>query len=159
MPEEIIKQHTRVSKTKEEVLIGLDYGSTNIGLALGKAGLSSPLGIVSGKNDLTAIKEISKYITENRVTKVVIGLPLDGFGKDTLQSKEVRKFAKLLRIYIKLPQEFVNENSTTQEALNSSFAMGISQKRRKTLDHISAAIILKNYYRNLEEQPKSKLKN
>ena len=53
-----------------ETLLGLDYGESNIGLAIGRNGYTQPLHIVSGKNEAEALKEISRIVFENKIDKV-----------------------------------------------------------------------------------------
>ena len=133
----------------QQTLLGIDYGEKNIGLAFGRNGLVSPAKIVNGTNDETATHEISRYAWENKVDKIIMGLPLSPEGKDTAQARKVRKFAKLLRIKIKKPVDFVNEYRSTLDAKTETFNLGISKKRRQTVDHLSAALILRAYYSNL----------
>lgn len=134
------------SKKNEEILLGVDYGGSNIGLAFGRRGLSSPVKVVPAKNIDEAIKEISRVALENKVTKLVVGLPLTADGKETKQSQETRVFVKLLIGHLKLPYEFENELDTTKEATKDAISSGISQKSRRKIDDISAAIILNRYY-------------
>ena len=71
----------------EEILLGVDYGSSHTGLAFGREGLVSPLHVIDSK-DLNFVKaEIAKVSLGNKVSKVIMGLPLDVDGKDTTQSK------------------------------------------------------------------------
>ena len=137
---------TKSEQKEDEVLLGLDYGTTNIGLALGKAGLALPLEVVSAKDSPAAITKISQVAIDNHATRIVIGLPLTSKGKDTQQARKVRSFAKLLKSTLHKPVVFEDEFSSTIESVKEAISSGISQKRRKSVDHISAAIILKNYY-------------
>jgi putative Holliday junction resolvase len=139
----------------EEVLLGIDYGSTNTGLAFGRAGLTVPLKVISAKNQKNMIAEISKVALGNKVTKIVMGLPLDSEGKETNQARKIRKFAKLLKIHLKKPVEFVNEAGSSREAIENAIRSGISKKRRKLSDHISAALILRRYYNEREDSEDS----
>ena len=131
----------------EEMLLGIDYGETNTGLAFGRVGLVLPLEVLNSKNDDFLISEIARAVADHRITKIIMGLPTDVEGKETKQSLKVRRFAKLVRIKAKRPVEFVSEYGTTDEAMESAIRSGISQKRRQTSDHYSAAIILKRYFR------------
>jgi putative Holliday junction resolvase len=136
----------------EEIVLGIDYGSTNIGLAFGRAKTTSPLKIISAKDQRNAIGEIARVVLGNKVSKLVMGLPLDSEGKETSQARKTRKFAKLLKIHLKKPIVFVNEFDTSNEAMQGAIKSGISRKRRKTNDHLSAALILKRYYNELAEE-------
>jgi putative holliday junction resolvase len=129
-----------------EVILGIDYGQTNIGLALGVNGLVAPMKIVSGKNTRVAIDEIVRTTHDNHISRFVMGLPLNADGKETKQSLATRKFAKLLRTFSKKPLDFQNEAYTTEETAEELMDTEIPQKKRRVKDHYSAALILKRYY-------------
>jgi putative Holliday junction resolvase len=133
-------------KSKNEIVLGIDHGESRTGLALGRNGLASPIRTVSGKSENEIVNEIAKTAVQNKVQKVVIGLPLSHDGKETTQSRKVRRFSKLLKIRMKLPTEFVDEYGTTGDAETESFNAGLSKKSRRTIDHYSATFILKHYY-------------
>lgn len=131
---------------KESIFLGIDYGESNIGLAFGRGGLASPIKIISGKDTDTAVEEIVRVILENNVSKIVMGLPLTVDEKETPQSLEARKFAKVLKIKLKKPILFVNEYETSVDAGKSMLSLGFSRKRSKKHDHFSAALILRKYF-------------
>lgn len=133
-------------EVKKGILLGIDFGASNIGVALGRNGYTQPIKIVSAKDTTNAIVEISRLAFENKVTKFVFGLPLDSNNKETPQSLEVRKFAKLLKIHTKLPITYINEYLSSKEALSVSIEENTPKKKRKTLDDIAAALILKRYF-------------
>lgn len=130
--------------------LGIDYGDSNIGLALGNNNLASPLKIVSNKNQPSAINEISRIVVENKIGTLVVGLPLSPNGKETKQSLKVRKFTKILKTVTKRPVVFQNEDSTSINALEEAIELDISKKKRKTNDHLAATLILKRYYDELQ---------
>ncbi len=130
----------------DQTLLGIDYGEANIGLALGRNGLTSPLKTLSGKNEGWAIEGIVRTAIENRVALVIVGLPLSYDGKETTQSRRVREFVNKLKIYLKKPFEYVSEYESTKQSLESAVESGMSKKRRRDLDALSAAMIIKNYY-------------
>ena len=131
---------------KNEKLLGIDYGETNIGLAFGTAGLTMSLTPISGRNDDTAISEITRLAMENKVAKVIIGLPVFPDGKLTPQALKVKTFVRRLKIRLKTPIVFVDESTSTMEALGKAIDFGISKKRRSKLDSLSAEVILRRYY-------------
>lgn len=136
-------------KGENELLLGIDYGEVNIGLAFGRNNLVNPLTIVDGRNIDTAIHEINRYIMENKVEKVIMGLPLSANGKETAQSAKTRKFAKLFKIATKKEVVFVNEFRTTQDLKTDEVDLGITKIKHGEIDHYSAALILKEYYSRL----------
>lgn len=132
----------------EEVLLGVDYGESRIGLAFGRNGYVSPLKIISGKNDDQAINEISQVVIQNKITKIIIGLPKSFDGKDTPTGRKIQRFGKLLKIMLKKPVEYVDESFTSVESSQSLIEQKLPQKSRLRVDDISAALILRNFYQS-----------
>lgn len=142
-----------MKKQKNETLpydLGIDYGETNIGLAIGNKGVVSPLKIVNAKNEHRALYEINRVVVENKIGKIVMGIPLSPENKETKKSIEVRRFAKVLKTVTKRPVVFQNEFGTSKLALEEAVFQDISKKKRRTNDHLAAALILKSYYNNQE---------
>ncbi len=126
--------------------IGVDYGRSNIGVALGKNGFVTPLKIISGKSQNAAISELIRAALENKAEAFVMGLPLTVDGKETAQSLTNRKFAKLLKIISKKTVIFTNEADSTQEALQSLTIQKSTGRRKAYSDDIAAAIILRRFF-------------
>ena len=128
------------------LLLGIDFGETNIGLAIGRNDLVSPLEILPGKNIENSLNQINRTIIENEVEKIVVGLPLTADGKDTAESLEIRRFAKLLKVTTKRPVDFQNEYGSSKAALEEAIDLDTPRNKRKTNDHLAAALILKMYF-------------
>jgi putative holliday junction resolvase len=128
------------------LFLGIDFGKTNIGLAIGRNGLVTPLEIIPGKNIENSLHQINRTIIENKVDKIVVGLPLTADGKDTAESIEIRRFAKLFKVTTKRPVEFQNEYGTSKGALEEALDLDTPRDKRKTNDHLAAALILKMYF-------------
>lgn len=129
-----------------EKLIAIDYGDKNVGLALGFNGIVQPLVVISDKNQEEIINEVAKYIFENKINRIIVGLPVSPDGKETFMSRKVRRFVKFLKFRVKKPVEFENEYRTSEDSITESITLGISKKRREAIDHLSAALILKHYF-------------
>ena len=152
----IIKK-SKPTATLSEYLLGIDFGSTNIGLSLGKNGLVMPLRSISGKNEVAAIDEINRTAIENKVTKFVLGLPLNAGDKETVQSLNVRRFAKLLKIHSKRQVIFQNEFGTTSDVEHNTDELTDTYMRgNQPTDHLSAALILRKYYDSIAPAKKTK---
>src|SRR3989344_7753875 len=140
--------------TEHETLLGVDFGETNTGLAFGKAGLVSPIKVMPSKDIHAAIHEIGRFTIHNKVDKLVVGLPLAYDGKETPQARKVRHFIKLLKVRIKKPIVLYNEYGSTKESLKETIDYGLSQRGRRSIDHYSAAVILKKCFETEKEHRK-----
>lgn len=145
MPKLTQKHRDRIKKEDKEILLGIDYGNKNLGIAFGRDGLVKPLKVLKAEDMPALLHEITKFIFENKVTKIVVGLPLTYEGKDTQKSKEIRNFAKQIKVYLKKPVVFVNEYRSTEEILEGS-SFGIPHRGKDPVDHLSAAVILRRFY-------------
>ena len=127
-------------------LMGIDYGTVRIGIAL-----SDPMRIISKPydvipNNVMTISNIIDIIRKMTVKKIILGLPLHPDGGESEKTKEVRNFAELLKQHIEIPLCFWDERYTTQDARNELIKLGYKTKENKKLiDKMSASIILKNY--------------
>ena len=128
-------------------ILSIDFGKVRIGLAI-----SDPLKIIArpllvleneGKNSL---RKISEIISDNLVEKVVIGLPLNLEGEETVRSSEVRAFASELQEMTDVQIEFWDERYSSVEAEEVLKELGYTVKEAKNnVDKIAAAVILRNY--------------
>lgn len=133
-------------KNQNDTLLCIDFGKINIGTALGRNGLVNPLEVIPAKNIDTALFRINRIIVENKINEIVVGLPLTADNKETTQSLETRRFAKILKATTKRPVYFQNEYGTTVEAIDEAVETNVSEKGRRSNDHLAAAFILKSYF-------------
>jgi putative Holliday junction resolvase len=128
-------------------IMGIDYGSVRIGIAL-----SDPMQIISRPYKVILNKgkevffEIKKIIESQNVGKVVLGLPYKLDGGDSEKTIEVREFKKHLKEVISIPIILWDETYTTSDANEILKEMGYNTREsRKVVDKIAASIILKDF--------------
>ena len=129
-------------------ILGIDYGTTKIGLALSdeEERFAFPYAIIpAGEN---AVRRVAALIVEEGVETVVVGASRDLRGEDNPLMAHARRFVQALRQ--EAPQVTVvweDEAFTTQMARR---AHARPEKTRKPphcrpLDHSAAALILESY--------------
>ena len=128
------------------ILLGIDYGTKKIGLAIGQSITrnSRPLKVLYNNY----IKEIKNVINEWDINKIVIGYP--EYKKEGSIHKEIKSFAKNIQIAINFDIEiiFYDELLTSELAKNSFANMrndGVTRKKSSDYDDISASIILQSW--------------
>lgn len=126
-------------------LLGIDYGTSRIGIALSKGDIVTPIETVKTKIAEFSIQKIARYCIENKVERIVIGLPLTVDGKETAFAREVKRFGKQVKVRTKKPVTYHNEFGSSNTALADAIDYGISQKNRRVNDHLAAAVILREY--------------
>ncbi len=125
-------------------LIGLDVGTKTIGTALCDAGWSfaSPALLIRRtkfQKDKTALAQL---IAEQRVTGIVIGLPLHLDGSESPRSQSSRAFARNMED-LNLPILMWDERWSTQAVTRTLIEQDASRaKRAELVDKMAAAYIL-----------------
>ena len=126
-------------------LIGIDWGARRTGVAISDENRSFVFvrdPIVSKNADDLQAKVIS-LIKQERVTGVVIGLPLRMDGTESDTTKNVRDFANSLAEHIDLPIVLLDETLSSSAAQESMGRVRISDIKEK-LDSEAARVILEN---------------
>ena len=114
-------------------VLGIDYGTSKVGLALGdtKLKLATPFKVVKPEELVLVIEKLAE---REDLEFVVMGLPLGMNGRETDQTKEVREFAEKLKKEISVDLAFEDERLSTAQA-----------KRENKDDAVAAMYILQSY--------------
>ena len=130
------------------IIMSIDYGKARTGLAIcdKEEMLAFPLDVINEKNPEILCEKISKKISENKIEKVIFGLPKNMDGSLGESAQKVKEVAEILRSKIGIEIDFWDERQTTVSAhayLNETNTRG--KKRKSIIDAVSAVIILENY--------------
>ncbi len=120
--------------------LGIDFGGARIGTAVSDSGgrIAFPKKILLNQNNPRLGDQIKSLISEEKISEIVIGLPLALDQKETEESGEVRKFVGWLKSITAIPLVFENEVFTTRMTKHE----GVLKSKA---DAASAAIILQSY--------------
>ena len=127
--------------------LGIDFGKRRVGLALSdKLGLiASPYKTIIYLSEKELIREIKKIVLEKEIEIIILGLPLNMKGEDSIQTKKVRSFKKHLS-ELKLPIVYEDERFSSILAKNSLVLQNVKTGHNKSeVDKTAAAIILQQY--------------
>jgi putative holliday junction resolvase len=114
-------------------ILAIDYGTKNIGLAWCDTGIGAVLPFGVGKN----IDEVQKVVLEDKIDRVVIGLPIGADGKENANTARIRKFGDDLRQRTQIEIAYYDERFSSQAA--DRMEGGVSR------DEKSAMIILEDW--------------
>ncbi len=131
--------------------LGIDWGSKYVGIAISdKEGLFSfPYDVL--KNDDEHLLEVKIYeiLKKNRITNVIIGLPLTLKGNESESSKKVREFVEKLRKNEKFSSitfEFFDERLTTKLVEKELLTLKKKREEKKAIiNKATAQKILQDY--------------
>lgn len=142
-------------------IMGLDYGSKTVGVAVSDAlGLTAQgIEIVRRKSEnklrqtLARIEEIAK---EYGVEKIVLGFPKHMNNDIGERAEKSLEFKEMLERRTGLPVVMWDERLTTVEADRTMMETGIRRENRKEyVDMIAAVFILQGYLDYLSHQNES----
>lgn len=129
-------------------LLGIDYGSKRIGLAISDAEgrLATPLETFERKDDRAAARYLARLVEREEVAGVVLGEPRRLDGSVGEAAERVRRFARRLEEALGLPVDLVDEALTSVEAARRLRAAGIDPAAATgRVDAMAAQILLQEF--------------
>ena len=125
-------------------LLGLDVGSKTIGTALCDAGwtIATPAELIKRTKFSADLERLRAMAAQQKVTGLVVGLPLNLDGSESPRSQSTRAFARNLEP-LGLPILLWDERWSTQAVTRTLIDADASRARRAELvDKMAAAYIL-----------------
>ncbi|RTR34592.1 Holliday junction resolvase RuvX [Shewanella atlantica] len=133
-------------------VLGFDYGTKSIGVAIGQSltGSANPLLSIKAVDGIPKWEEIGMLIEEWKPDLVVVGLPLNMDGSEQEMTQRAKKFANRLngRFGVKIATQ--DERLTTADAKARLFEMGGYKALTKgQVDAMSAVLIIESYFESM----------
>ncbi len=130
------------------IILSVDLGKARTGLAICDKNeiLAYPLCVLKEKSLENLAQKISEKISENKVQKIILGLPKNMDGSLGESAKRAQEFAEILKAKTNTEVVLWDERQTTISAhqyLNETNVRG--KKRKSIIDTVSATIILESY--------------
>lgn len=129
-------------------LLGLDYGSKRIGLAVSNADqtISSPVENYTRRDEPQDARYLKRMAEEYRIVGIVVGLPVHMSGQEGEKARSAREFGEWAATATTLPICFWDERFTSAMAEEQLQEAGLTKKQRKArLDMLAAQIMLQTY--------------
>lgn len=126
-------------------LLGIDYGTKRIGLALSDEGgtFAFPEAIID--TNKAALGILGKLVIEKEVSKIIIGESRDFKGNENPVMKEIAAFKKALEELLDIPVILWSEMLSSAHARREGSEKGVH------VDSAAAALILQNYLDSLRK--------
>ena len=139
-------------------IIGLDFGSKTVGVAVSDELLITAQGIEivrrKSENKLRqTLARIEELIKEYNVEKIVLGFPKNMNNSEGERCEKTLEFKEMLERRTGLTVELWDERLTTVAADNLMMEAGIRRENRKDyVDQIAASFILQGYLDYLQNE-------
>ena len=153
-----------MSNPPSKAVLGVDYGTVRIGLALGflDSGLVVQLPVLANPGNVAeAVASLASLAKEKGATRVVVGNPVYASGDPSAMSRKVAVVAEALRAE-GLDVALQDERRTSVDAEEQLSAMGLRwwQYDKGQVDTLAAMAIVRAYMLNanpglalLDEEP------
>ncbi len=128
-------------------IIALDFGRRRIGVAISADELTAhPLAFIERRTLAHDLASLRLKVAPYRVSRVIVGLPLNMDGSEGPQARAARAFAQSVRDKLDLPVELFDERLTSFEAEQRLAGLKVKRSKRKgAVDALAAAIILESW--------------
>jgi putative Holliday junction resolvase len=139
-------------------IMGLDYGSRRIGVAIcDELGLTAQgAATINRKNRHADLDAIADLVRHYDIERIIIGYPIRLDGSEGIQCEKVNRFCRRLEARLSLPVIRQDETLSTKEAEEILCQTGMRPKKRKEIvDRVAASIILQGYLDALSRQEKA----
>jgi len=129
-------------------ILGIDYGEVRVGISLSDLTqtIAKPFTTINYKNINDLLNQLKKIIFENKVDKLVVGVPYNMKGEDTKQTVKVKEFISFLESNLSYDIALIDERLSSIEAEKTMHKMNIKTGHNKgKIDKIAASVILQEY--------------
>jgi len=131
-------------------VLGLDLGSKTCGMAVSDPNEILATGIETYQfeqnNFELPLDYVKRFIDNNKVGLVVIGLPKNMDGSIGFQGQVILDFKSKLEAVSSVPIALWDERLTTRMVTQAMIAGDLSRKKRKeNVDRLAATVILQSY--------------
>ena len=129
-------------------ILSIDYGDVRTGIAISdvRGMLASPLCVIEQSYQPKLVDKIVQIVEENKIEKIVIGLPRNMDGSYGYRCDECRSLGDAIAEKIDVDIFYEDERLTTVMAHNVLSDNNVRGKKRKqTVDAVSAVMILQSF--------------
>ena len=132
-------------------ILGLDFGSKTVGVAVSDGLLLTAQGVETiERKDENKLRKtcarIEELIAEYEITEIVLGLPKNMNNTEGERVEKTKAFGEMLERRTGLPVHYWDERLTTVAAEQILIESGVRRENRKSvIDKVAAGLILQGY--------------
>ena len=129
-------------------ILGLDFGSERIGVALSDdlGMIAQPLEFIPNHPPAGVWQRLNEILRDRPYETIVVGMPRNMDGSYGPAAEKVRQFIEQLEQEVAVPVRTWDERLSSAQANRVLIQANVSRKKRKSnVDKMAAAIILQAY--------------
>jgi len=136
-----------------ETVIGFDYGTSWIGIAVGQTltAQARPLSAIKSFKRSPNWEAISLILSEWKPQKLIVGLPTSDYSETKYMTDKASRFSRQLHGRFHIDTQLIDERLTTREAYTIAIASG-KRKSKSGIDSLSAVLITETWLREYQRQ-------
>jgi len=130
------------------IILGVDFGSKRVGLAISDetGTIALAIGYLDGGGVNTVSREIVRVATKRGASTIVVGVPVRLDGTASPQTERTLQFIAALETATAIPVKHWDERLTTVQAERVLLEGNVRrQQRREKRDQLAAQIMLQSY--------------
>lgn len=138
-----------VTTNQVRTLLGFDFGTTRIGVAVGQeiTMTATPISPIKARDGIPNWDKMEALIKEWQPDGFVVGLPLNMDGTENEMCQRARKFAKRLHGRYNKPSYMMDERLSSYEAKGEVIrSSGNRNFKENSVDGIAAQMILESWF-------------
>lgn len=139
-----------------QLVLGFDFGTTRIGLAIGQSLTASatPIEPIRARDGMPDWETLDAVIAQWQPDTLVVGIPLNMDGTISEMARRARKFANRIQDRYQRACFLCDERLTTAEAKRIHLdAGGGTNFKQESVDGIAAQLILEDWFNSPERIP------
>jgi putative Holliday junction resolvase len=129
------------------VILAIDYGTKNIGLAISdETGLvAGTLPILHNSGDAKALNDLADIVMAHKINSILLGVPMQ--ANESKMARNIRTFGEKLQTLTELPVKCWDESFSSQTVEKT-----LRGKAKKRSDSMAAQLLLQEYLDFLREK-------
>lgn len=143
----------------KKAVCALDLGAARVGVAVSDelGVMAHPRGALAAKPRPALLEALKTLVTEENISRIVIGFPLDMRGTEGEAARRSREMAQAIADATSCAVELFDERLTTVQAQRALTASGLKrEKARARIDEASAVAILQAWLDARAERRRAK---
>ena len=125
--------------------LGIDVGKARVGVSRCDPDGMLAVPVETVPRSETSIDRIAELVIEWEPIELIVGLPVNMRGEETLSTTDAREFAAALCARTRVPVRLVDERLSTVSAHAALRSSGRSQKKsRSIVDQVAAVVFLQH---------------
>ncbi len=140
-------------ETPIETVIGFDYGTSWIGIAVGQTltAQARPLSAIKSFKQSPDWEAIALLLDEWKPQKLIVGIPTSDYAETKYMTDKASRFSRQLHGRFHIDTQLIDERLTTREAYTIAIDGG-KRKSKPEIDSLSAVLITETWLREYQRQ-------